>query len=147
MNLSEHFTLQEATASQKAKLIGDDNQPNEDQLRQMKYTAEQMEKVRAALGDVPIRINSWFRSYAVNKAVGGVSSSQHAKGEAVDFTCSLFGNPYEVCKKLSSMKEELQYDQLIYEHTWIHISFVSYRKPRLQELTFLGAGKYVAGIK
>jgi hypothetical protein len=147
MNLSEHFTLQEATASAKARMIKDDNQPDQKQLQQMKYTAEQMEKVRKILGDLPIRVNSWFRSPAVNKAVGGVSTSQHAKGEAVDFTCSLYGNPYEVCVELSARKGELQYDQLIYEHTWIHISFVNDRKPRLQDLTYMGAGKYIKGIK
>lgn len=147
MNLSKHFTLAEATSSQKAKMIGDKNQPNAEQLQQMKFTAECMERVREVLGDLPIRVNSWFRSPAVNKAVGGVPTSQHAKGEAVDFVCSGFGTPLQVALKLAAHKKDLQYDQLIYEHTWVHISFVSLGKPRLSDLTYVGAGKYNKGIQ
>lgn len=32
----------------------------------------------------PIIITSFFRNEAVNKAVGGVKTSQHLKGEAMD---------------------------------------------------------------
>lgn len=32
----------------------------------------------------PIKINSFFRSSEVNKAVGGAKNSQHLKGEAID---------------------------------------------------------------
>lgn len=146
MNLSTHFTLAEATKSDKGERLGLSNQPDQKQLQTMKHTAEGMERVRTLLGDSPIRVNSWFRSPEVNKVVGGVSTSQHAKGEAVDFTCAVFGSPLEIALKLRDHWNVIKYDQLIYEQTWVHISFVSGRLPRGQELTYQGAGKYVKGI-
>lgn len=146
MNLSPHFTLAEAIFSSTALAYKVDNIPDAEQLARMKYTAEQMEYVRKLLGNTPIRINSWFRGPKVNALVGGVNTSQHSKGEAVDFTSALAGTPLKICKILMAHKAEINYDQLIYEHTWIHISFVSDKRPRGNELTFLGQGKYKAGI-
>lgn len=146
MKLSEHFTLAEATFSQTAVNLGLENVPDSVQLSTMKYTAKKMEIVRTALGNTPIKVNSWFRGPQVNKAVGGVSTSQHSLGEAVDFTAPWFGTPLEVCKFLMEHKGLIGYDQLIYEQTWIHISFSNSRQPRGNELTFLGKGKYKQGI-
>lgn len=146
MKLSEHFTLAEATKSSTANRLGVSNQPNETELEKMIYTAEQMEKVRKVLGDLPIRVSSWYRSPEVNRAVGGTPTSQHSKGEAVDFTCALFGSAKEVALELSKHKEVLQYDQLIYEQTWVHISFVSDRSPRKLDLTWTGKRPYLDGI-
>lgn len=145
MKLSAHFSLKEAIESSKAKSLGLDNIPDSVSLETMKFTALRMEAVRQLLGNEPIKINSWFRGPEVNKAVGGVSNSQHAKGEAVDFTAPFFGTPLEVCQLLEKHKDVLQYDQLIYEQTWVHISFVK-SNPRGNELTFLGKGKYKLGI-
>lgn len=47
--------------------------------------AKYMDKVRAYLGDKPIRITSGYRDPATNRAVGGASSSRHMSGDAVDF--------------------------------------------------------------
>lgn len=47
--------------------------------------ARVMEEVRARLGDRPIRINSWYRDPASNRAVGGALYSRHMSGDAVDF--------------------------------------------------------------
>lgn len=144
MQLSKHFTLAEATVSETAKKRGISNQPNSDELLQLRFTAGCMEDVRRLLGGKPVRINSWFRNAAVNKAVGGVPNSQHQKGEAVDFTCSSFGTPLEICRFLSAHKDSLGYDQLILEPTWVHISFVR-NSPRRKDLTL--AGKvYLQGI-
>jgi putative chitinase len=146
MNLSKHFTLDEATFSATAVSRGLENMPDSVQLGRMKYTATKMEIVRTVLGNHPIKINSWFRGPEVNKAVGGVSTSQHSRGEAVDFTAPWTGLPLEVCKILMEHKGLIGYDQLIYEQTWIHISFVQGKKPRGNELTFLGKGNYKEGI-
>ena len=67
MNLSEHFTYDELTVTQ---VRNASNKPNEKQLVNLKKTAQLMEAVRALLGK-PIRVNSGFRSYGVNRAVEG----------------------------------------------------------------------------
>ena len=146
MQLSQHFSLAEAIYSKTAIDNKVDNMPDEKQLATMKYTAEQMELVRKLLGEHPIKVNSWFRGPKVNSLVGGVATSQHSKGEAVDFTAPWFGSALEVCKKLMEHKHEINYDQLIYEQTWIHISFVQDKPARKSELTFLGRGRYQKGI-
>ena len=47
--------------------------------------ARVMEEVRARLGDRPIRVNSWYRDPATNRAVGGAIYSRHLSGDAIDF--------------------------------------------------------------
>lgn len=145
IKLSEHFTLEEFTFSQTAIRLGIDNRPNHVQIEKLKTTAGNMEQVREVLGGKPIIIKSGFRSYALNKAVGGSMDSQHQKAEAVDFVCPEFGNPKVVCQALEI--SDINFDQLIYEGTWVHISFSS--KPRRDILTASFAGgkvNYFEGI-
>ena len=70
----------------------------------------------------PIRVNSGYRSMAVNLAVKGATTSQHLKGEAADITA---GSPAEN-RRLFEMLANGGYpfDQLIDEkqYTWIHVS-------------------------
>ncbi len=42
-------------------------------------------------------------------------------GLACDFVCPAFGSPQKVAKELA--ESGLEFDQLIYEGTWVHISF------------------------
>ena len=58
MNLSEHFTLEEATYSETAVRQGIDNQPSTVQLENMKTAAQKLEQLRAVTG--PLKINSWL---------------------------------------------------------------------------------------
>ena len=115
--LSEHFSLAELTVTNKSI----DNTPITEGLQSLRYTAQQMELVRTLLGK-PIKITSAYRSPAVNKAVGGAASSQHLKGQAVDFTCTSFGTPRDIV--LAIKASSIKYDQLICEYSsWVHISF------------------------
>jgi hypothetical protein len=143
MNLSEHFSLEEATASETATRLGINNQPNEQQLENMIKAAEGMEKVRALLGK-SIRVNSWLRLPEVNVAVGGSKISSHMDGWAIDFVCKDFGNPLAVCKAIEAAG--IQFDQMIHEYaTWTHISFAP--EMRGQKLTiFRPEGKYKIGL-
>lgn len=143
MKISEHFSYYELIVTS----TGLPNDPPNSLLPEAIYTAQQMEAVRAVLGNKSIRVNSWYRSPAVNKAVGGSSKSQHTKCEAVDFICPGYGTPYQVCQKLAQHKEKLKIDQLIYEGTWVHISFVSPpRVPRLEVLTYMLDKSYQSGL-
>lgn len=141
MNLSEHFTLDEATYSETAVRLGIDNQPSTVQLENMKHSASQLEKVRALSG--ALRINSWLRLPAVNVAVGGSKVSSHMDGWAIDVSSSKH-TPYELCKMVKD--SGLKFDQMIHEFgRWMHISFAP--EMRQQELTiFKPEGKYKAGI-
>lgn len=144
--LSPNFSYREATYSASAINNKIDNSPSPLQLKNMEFTASKMEEVRKILEDRPIMVTSWFRSLALNKAIGGAMKSQHAQGQAVDFKCPGYGNIRRICMALMANKETLQYDQLILEPTWVHISFVSEGTPRLNELTYLGPGQYAQNI-
>lgn len=145
--LSQHFSLAEAVHSDKALEKGLLNKPSLQEYVVMTKTAMCMERVRAALNNTGIHVNSWYRSPEVNAAVGSKPTSQHVKGEAVDFVCPAFGTPFEICKKLIQLKDLIRYDQLILEHTWVHISFaISSGKNRSQVLSLLATGGYATGL-
>jgi hypothetical protein len=152
MNLSEHFTTDEAVDSPTARAHGVMNlipagEEGDRIFAVMEKTAAKMELVRALLNH-PIHVNSWYRCPKLNKLVGSADTSDHLKGAAVDFTCSSFGTPLEICKKLIQYQDTLGFKQLILEHTWVHISFdpdpnvVS----RLQVLSLLNSGSYAVGL-
>jgi peptidase M15-like protein len=60
---------------------------NAETQRQIRATAAWAEKVRIALGNVPMRVNSWYRCPVYNRQIGGASDSQHLQGKAIDFGC------------------------------------------------------------
>lgn len=150
MNLSEHFTLEEATHSAKAIELGIDNTViSKEILEAAIRTATKMEKVRTVLGNVAIHVNSFIRVPALNAALSNSSrTSQHMKGEAVDFVAPDFGTPLDICKAIIAAKDLIRYDQLIHEHTWVHISFCSpSSQPRSEVLSLLeGDRKYTPGL-
>ncbi len=121
MTLSPHFTLVELTVSDKAKELGLDNTPEEPVRTNLKKLAAGLEKVRALLGEAPIHVSSAYRSPEVNAAVKGSKRSAHMDGYAADFTCPDFGPPLLIARQLRD--SGLQFDQLIMERTWVHISF------------------------
>jgi zinc D-Ala-D-Ala carboxypeptidase len=144
MNLSEHFTLEEAIESDIATRFGIDNSPNERQLSNMILAAKYLESVRALLDNKKITVSSWLRVPLVNKKAGGALNSAHLDGFAIDFRCDDFGNPYEICQKIS--KSEIKFDQIIHEYgRWCHISFDP--KMRGDLLTIFNPKKtYISGI-
>ncbi|MNS95441.1 Peptidase M15 [compost metagenome] len=126
--------------------MGIDNSPNAEHLEAMKFTAGKMEIVREVLDNRPIYVTSWYRSVRLNAVTPGSSStSQHSKGQAVDFICIGFGSPERICLELRKHKDIIQYDQLILEPGWVHISFVPVN-PRMKELTYEAKNKYLPGL-
>lgn len=120
MNLSEHFTLDEATESTTAIRRGIINQPTTLQIENMRFAAEGMELVRDLLG-FPVKVNSWFRCPELNIAIGGAGKSAHMDGYAIDFTCPPFGDPLSICRAIQA--SDIRFDKLIFEGTWVYISF------------------------
>lgn len=55
-------------------------------LRKARRHAFNLERLRHAIGDKPVRINSWYRHPAYNKQVGGASKSRHVQADATDHT-------------------------------------------------------------
>lgn len=141
MQLSPHFTLEEATYSETAIRMHINNQPDERQLANMKQAAEKLEEARNVTG--ALRINSWLRLPDVNVAVGGSKVSSHMDGWAVDCSSSTL-TPYELCQLV--LKSGIKFDQLIHEFgRWMHLSFAP--EMRQQTLTiFKPEGKYKPGI-
>ena len=127
--ISQHISYKEATFSETATRQDIDNTPSEDQLCRMSTLAENVfEPLRAYVGG-PIKINSFFRSMALNRAIGGAKSSQHMRGEAIDID-DTFGRMSNR-DMFVFIKDELDFDQLIWEFgndenpDWVHVSYVS----------------------
>lgn len=141
MNLSEHFTLEELTASETAARNGWDNSPNLNELSNLKRLAEFLEQVKTVVGGKPVMINSAFRSKLVNDAVGSKDTSQHRIGCAADIRVPGM-TPDEVVKAM--IAADIGYDQVIREFYnpetksggWTHISIPNNPedKPRQQAL-------------
>ena len=146
-SLSLHFTLSEALKSPTAEHDHIINQPSNSIISVMVMAAAKLEVVRNLLNR-PMNISSWYRCPELNAAVGSKPTSQHIKGEAIDFECPEFGTPLEVCKFIVANKDKIQFDQLILEHTWVHISFpiTSGEAPRLEVLSLLATGGYSHGL-
>lgn len=125
--ISEHITLAEAIKSPTATRLKIANEPNKEQLEAMEYVAEQIfERVRTHFGK-PIAITSFYRSSQLNKAVGGSTTSQHCKGEAMDIDADIFGGLTNK-QIFDYIKDNLDFDQLIWEFgnnsnpDWVHVS-------------------------
>lgn len=122
MRISKHISIEEATLSPTGLRLGIDNTPNEEILANMKLVAERcFEPIRNWYGK-PIKVNSFYRCDALNKAVKGSATSQHVQGKAIDIsTGTKAGNKliYEWAKN------NLIFDQLIneYDYAWVHISY------------------------
>ena len=127
VQLTKHFTLEELCASATAKARGIQNKPNAQQIISLVYLAAYvLEPLREAMHE-PIPISSGFRCEQLNRAVGGVSNSQHMRGQAADLCIG--GDMKKGRKWFDFIKTHLNFDQLIWEHSsngtyWVHVSFV-----------------------
>ena len=130
MKLSEHFTLRELCKTN----TGIENVPNEAQVENLKRLCRWLERLRKRWndkygdGDDPIIINSGFRSPEVNKAVGGVPTSNHLTGCAVDIRCIGMEQALRyaaILLDISDMSRE-DFDELLIEQKgrviWIHFA-------------------------
>ena len=137
--ISEHITVAEAFKSQTATRNGIENTTTDPEvLANMKHVAELFEQIRANFGK-PIGISSFYRSPALNKAVGGAKTSQHVRGEAIDIDADIFGGVKN--SEIFAFAKTLDFDQLLWEFgntnepAWVHISRKRTGKNRKQILT------------
>jgi len=123
--LSKSFTLEDFTRSATASRLHLDNTPDAITLERLKLLAGVLEYLQGVLG-VQLKISSGYRSPALNKAVGGVSTSGHCKGLAVDISATEF-TPEQLANKI--FLTGINFDQLIIEKSgsksWLHFSIDS----------------------
>ena len=130
MKLSEHMTLAELCKTN----TGMENVPNEAQVENLKRLCRWLERLRRRWndkygdGDDPIIINSGFRSAAVNKAVGGVPTSNHLTGCAVDIRVAGLEQLMRYAVILLDISDESKedFDELLLER----INFLTYIYPK-----------------
>ena len=168
MSLSEHFSFEEGSVSSTAVRLGINNTPPEALIDNMKVAAEGMERVRKALGNVPIHVDSWFRCEALERIIAAkdflrwcrvhnhpaadpnswklyFSTKGHPKGFAVDFISPSFGTPLDIVKAL--VKTKIKFDQIIQEQDWVHISFAPAMRGEVLTARFHnGEPHYTPGI-
>ena len=151
VRLSKNFTLNEYTKSQTAIRRGIDNTPSNEHLSKAKSLFEYVvQPVRDNFGVTVI--NSGYRGFLLNQAVGGSTTSQHCKGEAVDIECPGVAN-YDIAKWI---QDNIDFDQLILEFYtpgipdsgWVHVSYKSEgnRKSVLTAMKENGKTVYKPGL-
>jgi hypothetical protein len=147
--ISKHISEKEGSKSVTALRLGIDNTPDAEAMANMKLIAEKVfEPLREYVGG-PIKINSFFRSSALNQAVGGSARSFHCQGRALDLD-DVYG--HKTNKEMFDwIRDNLSFDTLIWEFgsdnpDWVHISYVSEDKNRNRVLKAVrdnGKTKYI----
>ena len=143
MQLSKHFTLSEMEKSQTAVRKGISNKAGSGEIKNLTDLCyEVLEPVRIKF-DKPVIITSGYRSPELCEAIGSKATSQHAKGQAVDFEIAGVSN----LQVALWIQNNCDFDQLILEFWkeedkdpnsgWVHCSYVD-GSNRKQVLTFDG---------
>lgn len=134
MALTKNFTLQELTKSATATRLKIDNAPSQRIIKNLTELATKvLQPIRDKYGK-PIIVTSGYRCEQLNKAVGGVTFSQHCQGQAADIKSvsdSVADNKalFDLIVKMIQ-SGEIVVGQLIDEHNydWLHISTPSNNK-------------------
>ena len=153
IQLTPHFKLSEFIRSNSASKYHIDNTPSKEIVENLKALCENVLELLREWYGKPIVISSGYRCPALNRAVGGATTSQHMKGEAcdirlprtpyVDWGDNLAHTDMSVAYRwLDFLEHHTDFDQLILEHShgeyWIHVSCrANKRKNRHQVIHFL----------
>lgn len=137
--ISNNFSWSEFSASNTAKAQGIDNTIPESVKPAIEgLVTNVLQPICDATGWQDI-ISSGYRSAALNKAVGGVESSQHRTGEAADNKYYTkyngkvyYTQPFDVL--LILLAKGLVFDQAILYDSFIHISYKAKGTNRMQIL-------------
>jgi hypothetical protein len=124
--ISKNFTLEELTASATARQRGIINAVGQQEVVNLCALVHNvLQPLRDAMQE-PIKIGSGYRCPALNRAVGGVSNSQHQYGQAADLCID--GDKAKGRRWFTWIMDHCDFDQLIWEHNakgsyWVHVSY------------------------
>lgn len=143
-----YFTISELCRSDTAAARGIDNTPPpEVQSNLQALITNLLDPIRERYG-APITVTSGYRCAALNKAVGGVTNSQHLTGQAADLQGTNGNNAAQLREICRAAVDVDRYDQLIIEHSgntrWIHVSFGPGNR---REILLMKNGKYTTLTK
>lgn len=142
MRLSPNFTLSELERSQTALRLGIDNlAPREAVERLTALCMQVLQPIRDHFGAV--HVSSGYRGPALNARIGGSRRSQHMRGEAADIVIAGV-TPIEVCRWIEGAA--IDFDQLIYEGDWTHVSYSSQNRRQVLTAHFDGGVRYSKGL-
>ena len=138
MKLSEHFTLGELTKTSYKTEDGNipsrvsiENLKNlcEDWLEDLRYSYNALYPRDCPQKEMPLMINSGYRSPEVNKKAGGSATSNHLTGCAVDIRVAEFEQAIRYASILLDISDgtKKDYDELYIERNgagryWIHFA-------------------------
>lgn len=132
--------------------LGSEKKPTEAEITKLAKLTELVIKVLQPLRDKfgkPIRINSGYRSLAVNKEQGGSIKplSQHCKGQAADMDTD------DNAMLFHLIRSDLVFDQLIWEGgddiqpAWVHVSYKTTRnRKQVLRMKVVGGKKTYVSI-
>ena len=146
--LSPHFTLGEMTKSNSHPEVY--NIPSHEAIGNLKRLCTWLEVLRKryndryGVGEEPIRINSGYRSPQLNKKIGGVATSNHLTGCAVDIKVAGMEQLLRYAVILLDYADESkqEFDELLIEKNrygaiWLH--FAVRPKDNRRNILFLNA--------
>lgn len=118
-SISKHFSYAEFEKSDTASRLHINNAITDWDVRDniKALVDDVLQPLRDSWGG-PLFINSGYRCPELNKAVGGVETSQHCKGQAADVGVT---DPYALAKLAKKMR--LNYDQMILYASFVHFSY------------------------
>lgn len=152
----KYFNINELCRSNTAVRLGIDNSPSELIRTNLEALVEHvLDPLRSKWG-APIIVSSGYRCPALNKAVGGATSSQHMKGMAADIHTLSDSRADNMRLLRLLLNSGIVVDQVISENIdaqgrpdWIHVSYnrISNRKSLLTATRLNGKWVYSPGIR
>jgi len=167
--LTEHFSVEELTASDTAVRLGIDNTPPPDIIPHLVINAHGLERIRNVTWQ-PLIVHSAYRCEALERVLTAkdfaawcvrhakepemawpeyFARKSHPKGYSSDFICPAFGPPPEIVRVIRG--SGIKFDQLIIEGVtaagagWVHASFDPQLRGEVLTATFTnGTPSYTA---
>lgn len=124
---SNYFTVKDLIKSDTASRQGIDNQPSEEIRKELEMTACKLNVIGlyAQMKGATIRVTSGYRCPKLNALVGGVKTSLHLQGQAVDFVVSDDKIKHELYETLTTKenRERLRICEVIEYTNFLHVGF------------------------